>query len=387
MATHFFHSGMLNAPVLSGTAGALLAVLDACLVNGWGLVSVDSLVVSGGVATATISAGHSADVDVVVLIAGATPAGLNGQKRVTVKTNQTVKFDATGIADGAATGSITMKVAPVGWVKEFTSGNVAAYHSSDVSSTQMRARVDDSATTYARIIGYETMSDLDNGTNPFPTTLQLSGGGVWHKSDAAGASARGWQVYADDKAFYIVAATYGADTTIQRVYFFGDIVPVSSTDGFACAAFFSNATSHSQTWAEAMFMASPTVDGMSVLARSYTGVPGAITPSKSFDRVNPAQSYGNSGTSYGNSLPYPNPADSGLLLSPIRIFEPNLALRGHYPGVYASPQIIPDGSFAPMTAVTGVEGLPGRTLRAATGYQGGSQGRGKIFFDATGPWR
>jgi len=385
VATHFFHSGMLNAPVLSGTAGALLAVLDACLVNGWGLASVDSLVVSGGVATATISAGHSADVDVVVQIAGATPAGLNGLKRVTLKTNQTVKFDATGIADGAATGSITLKVAPVGWVKEFTGTNVAAYHSGDPSSTQMRARVDDSATTYARIIGYETMSDLDNGTNPFPTTLQISGGGVWHKSEAAGATARPWQVYADEKAFYLVVSA-SADAGTQRVYFFGDFVPASSTDGFACGAFFSNSTSMTWNWLTSIFLANSVPEGNLVAARSYTGVPGAAWLYRHYDRLSPTAVGAVSGAAEGNVVPYPNPADSGLLLSPLRVFESNGTLRGSFPGMYASPQVIPNASFSPMTRVQGVEGLPGRTLMAATGDKDSYQ-RGKVFFDATGPWR
>lgn len=386
MATHFFHSGMLNAPVLSGTAGALLAVLDACLVNGWGLVSVDSLVVSSGVATATISAGHSADVDVVVLIAGATPAGLNGLKRVTLKTNQTVKFDATGIADGAATGSITMKVAPVGWVKEFSGTNVAAYHSGDPSSTQMRARVDDSATTYARILGYETMSDLDNGTNPFPTAAQLAGGGYWLKAEAAGATARPWQVYADEKAFYIVATCYASHPDSQRVYFFGDMVPVSPTDGFACGAFFSNTSIAAWNWTSSIFVANSAPEGNLVLARSYTGVIGAAWAYRHYDRLSPSSLSAVSGASEGNVIPYPNPADSGLLLGPLRVFESSGALRASFPGLYASAQVIDNGSFSPMTRIQGVEGLPGRTLRAATSDKDSYQ-RGKIFFDATGPWR
>lgn len=47
-AVKFFHSEMPSAPVLSGTAGSLLAILDACLVNGWGLMTATSVVVSGG---------------------------------------------------------------------------------------------------------------------------------------------------------------------------------------------------------------------------------------------------------------------------------------------------------------------------------------------------
>ena len=35
----YFHSELPGAPVLSGTAGSRIAVLDACLVNGWGLLT------------------------------------------------------------------------------------------------------------------------------------------------------------------------------------------------------------------------------------------------------------------------------------------------------------------------------------------------------------
>lgn len=385
MATHFFHSGMTNAPVLSGTAGALLAVLDACLVNGWGLVSVDSLVVSAGEATATISAGHSADIGTTVLIAGATPAGLSGKKLVTAKTNQTVKFDATGIADGAATGSITMKIASVGWAKEFSSGNVAVYHATDAAATQMRLRVDDGQATYARVVGYETMSSVDAGSNPFPTAAQIAAGGVWYKAEVSGATARGWQVYADDRAFYIVIAA-DSDWQNQRPYFFGDIIPVSSTDGFACGLFHMTTTSYAFNWASSMFAATTSAEGNMVLARSYTGVVGASSVYRHYDRLSPTSASAYSGSADGNAVPYPNPADSGLLLSPIRVFEGGGVLRGVLPGVYAAPQSIPNGAFAPMTAVSGVEGLPGRTLRAALGDKD-SNYRGKVFFDATGPWR
>jgi len=41
-----FHSGMTGAPSLSGTAGALIAVLDALLINGFGANNLDSLVIA-----------------------------------------------------------------------------------------------------------------------------------------------------------------------------------------------------------------------------------------------------------------------------------------------------------------------------------------------------
>ena len=58
----YFHSSQVGAPVMSqgGAAGLLIALLDACLVDGFGLKTVDSIVVASGVATANVSTGHSA---------------------------------------------------------------------------------------------------------------------------------------------------------------------------------------------------------------------------------------------------------------------------------------------------------------------------------------
>jgi hypothetical protein len=134
-----FDSTMTGAPTLANVAGNLLAVLDACLVDGFGLKTVDSLVVAGGIATATIATGHSARVNAVVLIAGATPSGLNGEKRVISTTTNTVVFDATGITDQTATGTITLKIAPAGWVKAFTGTNKTAYKSGNVAATALKA--------------------------------------------------------------------------------------------------------------------------------------------------------------------------------------------------------------------------------------------------------
>jgi hypothetical protein len=122
----YFHSNMPGAPVLSGTAGALIAILDACLKDGFGLKTVDSLVIAGGVATMTISTGMTFEQDAVVQVAGITggAAALNGDRRLLSIAGNTATFDATGVSDQTATGSITAKVSPLGWAKPFTGTNV-----------------------------------------------------------------------------------------------------------------------------------------------------------------------------------------------------------------------------------------------------------------------
>src|SRR5690606_26703121 len=107
----FYHSQMTGAPVLTGQAGKLIDVLDAVLVNGWGLATVDSVVIASGIATVTRASGHPFEAAGVALIADATVTGgsINGEQRVLSATATTYTFDATGIADQTATGTITHK--------------------------------------------------------------------------------------------------------------------------------------------------------------------------------------------------------------------------------------------------------------------------------------
>ena len=104
-----FDSSQPGAPVLSGTAGALRTLLKACLVDGFGAGAVATLTVSGGIATATYAGAHPFKVGYVAQFAGATPAGLNGNKVILSATGTSVTFAAPGVPDGAATGTITSK--------------------------------------------------------------------------------------------------------------------------------------------------------------------------------------------------------------------------------------------------------------------------------------
>lgn len=388
----YFHSAMTGAPVLSGTAGAMIAVLDACLVNGFGLKTVDTLIVSGGLATASISTGHSADTDTVVLISGATPAGLNGEKRVISRTTNTVVFDATGISDQTATGTITLKLAPAGWQKQFSGTNLAAYRSQVSTATKFPMRVDDTGTTDARVTGYESMTDINTGDAPFPTAAQRSGGVYWPKSRDASATARPWVLIADGSMVYLhVDYDHSSFPDVGFTVCFGDFVPVYSGDTFNCilsghsATFNSSFPSNSST--SLMFVSSSGAPNETWIARSYAGAGSSTRGLRQYDQPFVLAVDGISGGSARNIITYPNPMDGSLMLAVLRVFEAaTFGMRGVFPGFYATPQRITDGTFATKDPVTGVTGLSGRTLRTLVGYyQSGTNG--KVFVDTTGPWR
>ena len=199
-----FNSTMSGAPALSGTVGTLVALLDALLVNGFDVKTATGLTVSGGVASMAFTGSHSAQLDTVISIAGITGtyASLNGEQKVTAVAAGVVRF-ATTLPDGAASGTITFKMAPAGFEKPFAKPNVGVYRSLDPASTRMLLRVDDTGAQVARVVGYEAMSDVDTGVGVFPTAAQIAGGGYWSKSTQASAAAVGWNLVADGRTFYL----------------------------------------------------------------------------------------------------------------------------------------------------------------------------------------
>lgn len=231
----YYTSAMSGAPVLSGTAGALIAVLDACLVSGFGNKSIDSLVVSGGIATANIGSGHDFAEGDVLRISGATPAGLNSDWRLAsvTATSVTWSVEGCGIADGTATGTITTLRAPAGWEKVFSDGgNRAAYRSlRHAEHFGQVLYVDDTGASTARVIGYSSMASIDAGSNPFPTADQLSGGGHWGKSQTADATARPWRLVADHQRVIFCPANTALNS---RAFHFGRLSGAGSTDANAC---------------------------------------------------------------------------------------------------------------------------------------------------------
>ena len=48
------HNGMRGAPQISGTAGTLIAALDALFTTGWGVTTAISVTVASGIATALL---------------------------------------------------------------------------------------------------------------------------------------------------------------------------------------------------------------------------------------------------------------------------------------------------------------------------------------------
>lgn len=165
-----YRSSDASAPSLTGTAGDLVNLLDKCLVSGYGSKT------AAGWVRKTAFAG-------------------NGSTRAVFQQGAGNQF-FLDVDDRGASSGLTG-----------ASGKEAA------------------------IRGYEAMTDVSTGTNPFPTTAQVAAATAnWRKSATADATARGWVLIADDRTVYLFVSD--GDTTSYKPYFFGDVYSMKSSDGY-----------------------------------------------------------------------------------------------------------------------------------------------------------
>lgn len=381
-------SSMVGAPTLNGAAGSLIAVLDAFLVNGFGTKAVDSAQVTGGVCRLAIT-GASAAVDhCVIQLAGVTGSGavLNGLQRVKTATASYVEF-ACDLPDGALTGTITFKIAPLGWEKVFSKTNVAVYRSTDPAGTRAYYRVDDTNALYARVQMYESMSDVDNGLAAAPATP--AGGYYWHKRSAAGATGVYWALAGDSRAFHLMAApNAGAAVATSAgygsvVYSAGDLKSYRSGD--AWCGLLSGAPTVTYSDTAGCLFSSAANTGL-IAQRLSAGLGGAVACARSVTGA--SGSVSGADASLG---PYPSRADNGLRLSPVVISDGAMSLygpRGEVPGLYHCPQTGVVASFGADVRLTpGSGALAGKVLLSigCGNLAGAAAGCG--FVDVAGPWR
>lgn len=375
----WFDSTMGGAPVLSGRPGAIIALLDACLINGFNVLTPSSMTVSGGVATVAYSTAHGYLQHQVIEVSGATPDGLNGERRVlSVVDINTITIDATGIADGTASGTISTRAAPVGtWEKVYSGTNKAVYRCTDPSSTRLYLRVDDTDPYDALVRGYESMSDVDTGVGEFPTTAQMSSGWSWRKSSSANATARRWRIFSDGRFFHLMARWSSNTPYGAAWYLFGDIRSYKPGDAYHCAIGGHLVKGASEPGSSPTPAECYGDSNVMSIARSHAQTGSPVYGRRSGSRL--CAYFG----IYGQ--PYPSPVDGGLLLhAPVHVTEGGVTspLRGALPGVLQPVQTAPltDGAV-----VSDLDGLPGRTIMLVQIDYNGLQGR--VAFDITGPWR
>lgn len=379
---------MRAAPVVNGnTPGCLIAVLDALLVTGWGATTALSVSVADGIATATVNAGNSFTEHAVVRIEGATPAALNGDARVLTANNAQITF-ATTAPDGVATGTITLKFAPAGWEKVFVGTNKAVYRSTDVAGERLYLRVDDGNNLFARVRGFEAMSDVDTGTGPFPLDTMISGGGYWHKSGVSSATAVPYLIVADTRLMLqamLFGVPQGATRFAAKVQGFGDII-AANPGGDAWATVLSAANVDRDTYLQYGGLSGAAADssssGMSCFARGWQGLGGAVYARPFPEAGRDDQLSGNSNT-FGAA---PSVVDGRIRFARMLLRDQvGVVFRGAVPGVYYIPQSGVASIFGVPLAL--VDGANGRRLAVVHVGSSPDSVVGAALIDVTGPWR
>lgn len=317
----------------------------------------------------------------MVLVAGALPAAVNGEHRLT-QGGETIKFEVPGAPDGPVTGTVTVKYAPCGWEKVYTASNKAVYRSQDVTGNRRYLRVNDTGAAYMRVYGYNTMTAIETGTGNFGNAL------YWHKADAASASAQRYDCVGDSMAFFYApspySVTYGVGYEISEPWFFGDQIYLKPA-GDAWGTLITGDTGSSPNAYGAIGYE---LSGAGqYLERIAAGTGGAV---QTYVLPCTDQSQSGGDASYTSFGDFPDTISGALRLTPTYTsndYSTPSVKRGIVPGVYWAPHANLNSytGFAPRDTVPGPGALSARRFMHL--FFGVTSKIGAIFVDTTGPWR
>ncbi|QIN95190.1 tail assembly protein [Stenotrophomonas phage vB_SmaS_DLP_3] len=290
------------------------------------------------------------------------------------------------LVEGYSTGP-TAKVA-AGWTKPFVGTNVACFKQG-AGSNGMYLRVDDTSTLTssrpARVVGYETMIDVNTGSpSPFPTEVIQPGGGYWytHYSSGSVANPRVWKLIADEKFFWLMINTYpengDSNYYYNEVYAFGDIIPFKpgDTTHTCLLANASGGPNSSEAYPlQGVDISSTITRHRLTFARNYTNLGGPTNHGWHSDHVKGSTEWGN------GRLQYPHGPDGGLYLAPVWVHDPQTSpynVRGIMPGIWV-PLHSP-GILGQHQTVQGQGDMAGKTFMARRQYNN------TVLFEISDTW-
>lgn len=329
-----FYYGQTSVPQMAGTVGYMVSILDAILVTGFNSKNVSSISVTSNVATVTTSTAHGYEIGNIIVFAGANESIFNDEFEIlSIPSTTTFTFSIT-TALTSATGTITCKVAHLGWEKTFSGTNKAVYRSLDPSTNQFYLRVDDTNTLYSAVTMYETMSNVDTGTGASTTKY-------WKKSTTANTTAYPWYAIGNKKTFYFFADWHSSYILQPAGYCFGWFPSFKSGDGYNTMLIghdISTPTYQCTNNDFAKIGSTGETDGQ-IISRSYTQLGSNVVFYKCIGIAGRTGSLGND-----SAFSFPNPVDNGVHLFPVYIIETGNNLRGKMPGLYG-PNEYTNGSF------------------------------------------
>lgn len=353
MTVYRYQSSDAGAPVLNGSAGSLIAVLDACLVDGYGVGEAAKAPAGWAKAFAGTNKGIYR-----------APSGLRRYYRVN---------DAGVVSANGA--------------------------------------------TRAHIRGSETAADIDTQADLFPSAaLPSAEGMVIAKSNVASSDPRPWTLIADAAGCYLFVEANPAYSGLSCGIYFGDFVSYAESDPYAACIVgditdWSPAADPRTNLNSRFSMLNMLIADVSsasicnaVLNRSHSGAAGQQRAALAGPHLlPPGGGFGPGATFQATAMGY-HPtgampaypaAVTGLVLDTAKLVYSNV-LRGYLPGLYYPLTTKP---FAHKTEISNLRVLSARTALALdlpatahtassnAGAFSGSVGTGQCMVDLTGPWR
>jgi hypothetical protein len=388
---HVFQSTDSGAPVLTGENGAIVNLIRKFAVDGYGSVNVSSMTRSGSVVTVNTSAPHNFQDYATIQIAGASEADYNGKWRVaTVVDSDTLTFDI-GVATPAtpATGTITVKRAPLGWTEAFTGTNAASFRM-PVGSNQHYLDVNDNAVDSARsasVRGYRAMTALATGTEPFPTAAQVANC-YWRKSNAASNSPRPWVVFADDRGFWLGINWHASFTDCTEVVYFGQDVPWNGADVYMTRLSYAQSVASTAGNPGASSGAQFNFRSFSGAGSHWAGDIGGTPGAPQQCNYDTCVSSNQFNSDAANNSTVPGVVTGEQIIAPAYGITPTapIQVRGRLPGIF--PALYAQPTVPLLTVKNDFIEYPGKRFMAVRhgAHASGSQ-RTPVYFDIDGPWR
>jgi hypothetical protein len=259
---HYWHTpgmGSMNAtkaPKLSNSAGSLISVLDAVLVNGFGEATVSMSIHPTDVNKAVITENnHGYALTTRIKVDGCDNPAFNSEfEIIEIPDANTYVIDVTGLHSQTAgtpvttSSNITVKVPSLGWTKEFNGTNKAVYKMKGGNHRYLW--IDDNQSYYAKVRGAWDATGV-NETNlkwPFPDFEQAASGSPprwWHRATTdsfwgygpwANPNDIGWTIIGTDRFFFLSIHYWSGlnllrDTNCFRaIYAFGDVNVYNNSD-------------------------------------------------------------------------------------------------------------------------------------------------------------
>lgn len=377
----FYDSGMAGAPQAAAlnSAGAIIALLDAVLVNGFNSISVTSLTRSGTTATLVTSGSNNFAVKQRIEISGVDQAGWNDRWEVATKpASNTVTFTVPNTLAATTTGTISAKHPAAGWSKTAAGTNNAAYKVGGATNFWVQIEdnnpnADSNATFRARTA--QGWTALDTATVLGEVALHTKSGGS------------SWAVAADPTGFWLLVGAAGGSLLAG----FGSFDSYVTGDAWA---FFNTRGRNTQ-----LIGGSPStnlgtfgpvaVDGNNAsTSRPYSIIRNYTQVGSFVDGINMPFSGTYPATySYTQATNMPSEVDGTVPLLPAILFEFNgsaTRLRGKLRGVYLMLGL-PSGFSSPFTLLDDVSigGVVRRVAVVNLGVQGGTRA---VALDVSANW-